>query len=320
MWTSPETGPSFIILITISAVAIDLAIGDPRFLPHPVRLIGKTLEALESIIRTTGTNLRFAGLAATIFLSCLVFFCVDFLTGLKALGTIAAIYFSYAGLALGELVREGRKVANLVNENRLEDARAALSMLVSRETADMDADRIRSSLAETISENLSDAFVAPLFYLVLLGPAGMWAYKAISTMDSMWGYKNLEYSELGWAPARTDDLLAFLPSRITALVMVAVTALSGGEWRKALANMGRDAGKMESPNAGWPMSAAAWIFAASMGGRFVYFGEAKEKPRLGPDGVWTAEKINALLRLCLMSGLLTCAIFLAAAALVFRPL
>lgn len=315
MWMISENGLSFMILTTVLAVALDFVLGDPASIPHPVRLVGKILDAIEPKLRSLGANLKLTGLAATILLSACVYFSIYFLTTLKAVGIVATIYFSYAGLALGCLLKDGRKVESLISEDKLPEARIALSMLVSRDTSTMNSKELRASLAETISENLNDAFVAPLFYLVLLGPAAMWVYKTVSTMDSMWGYKTNNYRKLGWAPARTDDILAFIPSRITALAMVAAAAFSGLEWRKALANVRRDAAKMESPNAGWPMSAAAWIFSARMGGKITYFGQIKEKPRLGPDGAWDSDKINELLRLCRFSGLGTCAVFLVSAAL-----
>ena len=143
-----------------------------------------------------------------------------------------------------------------------------------------------------MSENLNDGFVAPMFYLAIFGPGGLWAYKAVSTMDSMWGYKTDEYGELGYGAAKIDDVLAWIPARITACLMLFVGKWRGLAYYEDRSNFQIDAKKMESPNAGWPMAAAAWLFAGQMGGPAKYFGEMKEKPVLGPvGGVWDKNKI-----------------------------
>ena len=185
------------------------------------------------------------------------------------------MYFAFAGLALGCLMKDARRVAGLLEAGNLGEARHELSMLVSRDTEGLDAPALRRTLAETVSENLNDGFVAPLFYLSLFGPGGMWAYKTVSTMDSMWGYRNDRYRDLGRGAARTDDLLAWVPARITARIMLLAGKRLGLDHAAARAHHAADAAKMESPNAGWPMATAAWLVGGSMGGRAVYFGEAK---------------------------------------------
>jgi adenosylcobinamide-phosphate synthase len=163
------------------------------------------------------------------------------------------------------------------------------------------------TLAETLSENLNDAFVAPFFFLSVAGPAGLWVYKAVSTLDSMWGYKTPRYKDFGWAAAKADDVLAFIPARLTGLAMIGAGALTGLNWRAAYDNILADSGKTDSPNAGWPMAAAAWLLGASMGGPAVYFGEVKDKPVLGPEGDWTLDKVRRLRSLVLATGLLAAA-------------
>jgi len=154
-----------------------------------------------------------------------------------------------------------------------------------------------------VSENLNDGFVAPMFYLALFGPGGMWAYKVVSTMDSMWGYKTDQYRDLGYAAAKTDDVLAFIPARITACVMLLVGKYQKLAYDDAKANYKADAVKMESPNAGWPMAAAAWLFGCQMGGTAVYFGVEKGKPLLGPAGkVWDKQTIKDLIDFCKKAG------------------
>ncbi len=123
----------------------------------------------------------------------------------------------------------------------------------------------------------------------------MWVYKTISTMDSMWGYKNEEFKEFGYYAAKADDVLAFIPARITGFMMLAAGRIMKLDWESAYDNLIEDANKTESPNAGWSMAPAAWLLGAPMGGKAVYFGEEKEKPVLGPEGgEWTSLKLKRL--------------------------
>lgn len=286
------------------AFVLDLLLGDPRRLPHPVRFIGRVLDWLEPKARAWKLSLRVSGALCVFGVAAASYAGVHFLTELKYFGMVLLLYFAYAGLALGELIDCARDALDLIEEDgKLEEAREAVGMLVSRSTDSMDAEQLRRTLAETVSENFCDAFVAPMFYLVLGGPALMWAYKAVSTMDSMWGYKTEEYREFGWAAARADDLLAFVPARLSALLLMGVGAVLKLNVKEAWANFRADAAKMESPNAGWPMAACAWLVHGSMGGPTVYFGEVKMKPALGPASqAWSLEKLEKMFRLVLFSG------------------
>lgn len=286
------------------AFLLDLLLGDPQRLPHPVRLIGLWLDWLEPRARRLGLPLKLAGLLCVAGTAGASYAAVSFLCSVKYFGLILLVYFAYAGLALGELLASARAALRLIQDDaRLNEARQAVGMLVSRSTAEMDALELRRTLAETMSENFCDAFVAPMLYLVLGGPALMWAYKAVSTMDSMWGYKTERFRQLGWAAARADDALAYVPARLSAVLLIAVGGLLGLNWRQALAYFRADAAQMDSPNAGWPMAACAWLAEGSMGGPATYFGEVKLKPVLGPAGqVWTHEKLVKLSRLVLFSG------------------
>jgi len=290
--------------LPVLAFIIDLLLGDPQRLPHPVQLIGLWLDWLESVVRRFGLPLRLAGALCVLVTAGLAYVSVDFLCGLKYFGMVLLVYFAYAGLALGELLDSARDALELIeDEESLEEARVAVGMLVSRSTAGMDAAELRKTLAETVSENFCDAYVAPMFYLVLGGPALMWAYKAVSTMDSMWGYKTERFRELGWAAARTDDALAYVPARLSALLLLGVGALLGLNWREAWARFRADAATMDSPNAGWPMAMCAWLLQGGMGGPAMYFGEVKQKPILGPERLpWSLEELYKLFRLVLFAG------------------
>jgi adenosylcobinamide-phosphate synthase len=294
-----------IFLIPALAVILDRLIGDPVNWPHPVRFIGRGLDLFEAAIRRTGVDLRLAGWGAVLLFALGAWFIVARLTAIPYLGWLLAVYFAYAGLALGCLLKDARKVADLIDSGDLPGARQALSMLVSRETAALDAPAIRRTLAETVSENLNDGFTAPLFYLALFGPGGLWAYKAVSTMDSMWGYRTDRYIQLGQGAAKTDDVLAWIPARLTAFFLFIVGKRLGLKAATARGRYRDDARKMESPNAGYPMAAAAWLLEAQMGGPTVYFGKIKDKPVLGPAGaVWDRAKLFKLFRLTAKTGVL----------------
>ena len=186
-------------------------------------------------------------------------------------------------------------------------------MLVSRDKRAMDVRDLCRSLAESVSENLNDAFVAPLFWLLLTGPVGLWLYKCASTLDSLWGYKTERWLLLGQVAARLDDVLAFVPARLTAIAMLLTAVLlrkvhphSFGEaavwpgWR----TVARHAKRSDSPNAGWPMATAAWLFNGRTGGPAVYHGESKQKPFMGPEeGCWNTARVRALLRHTRLSGI-----------------
>ncbi len=296
--------------LPVIATALDLLLGDPQRLPHPVRLIGKWLDWLERHARAWVLGPRVSGALCVLLTAGGVWAVVEFFTGLHYVGMLASLYFAFAGLALGQLVDEGKDALELLDEGRLDEAREVVGGLVSRETTAMDAADLRKTLAETLSENLCDGYVAPLFYLVLGGPALMWTYKAVSTMDSMWGYKTEQYRDLGWAAAKADDILAWLPARLTALLLLVAGALLRLPWREAARRIPAEARTMDSPNAGWPMSACAWLLEGSMGGVAIYFGEAKMKPELGPKGQdWSVEKITKIFRLIVIAALLGLFVF-----------
>jgi len=291
------------------AVGLDLAIGDPPGRPHPVRLLGRAAKWLEQWLFAGGPEAeRGRGAVAALVLAGAAAGVSAFAAALPAwlpfVGTLLAIYLAYAGLALGQLLKEVRAVAALLAAGDLVAARQALGLLVSRDTAHMDEPAARRALAETCSENLADAFVAPLFWLALFGLPGMWAYKSISTLDSMWGYKNEKWLRAGWFAARADDALAFVPARLSAACILLAGRLRG-LGRARWAEVSAQARQCASPNAGWPMAAAALVAGARMGGPACYFGREVNKPLLGPfSGEWDDARLARLVRLCRDAGLI----------------
>jgi adenosylcobinamide-phosphate synthase len=291
-------------LVFLIALVLDLLLKDPPGWPHPVRWVGYALCRLESLARHQYIPLHLFGCICVALMAACAWFFVAFLSSLPWVGWVFAVYFSYAGLALGGLLQEGHRVAALLRLGRIGQARTALAGLVSRDVTNLDEEALRRALAETISENFNDAFIAPFFYLLLFGPPGLWVYKTISTMDSMWGYHTAQWKELGWAAARTDDLLAFIPARLSAIVLLCCARLMRFPRIPGWRELKHQAAKTESPNAGWPMAAAALCLNAGMGGPTPYFGRIKDKPWIGPRAnAWEDQAIARLLRLIRTAGL-----------------
>ncbi len=272
--------------IVLGAVVMDLFLGDPRTLPHPVVIIGWLISWLEGVLRQRISQPRLAGVALlviTVGVSYLVAAGLIYLGTLvaPAVGFLVALYLAWVSIAARSLHLESAKVAQALERGDLPAARVALSYIVGRETAQLDEPEVIRGAVETVAENTGDGVVAPLFYLMLGGPALAIAYKAVNTLDSMVGYKNERYLEFGWASARFDDLANFIPARLTGLLMVLAAPLCGlsgeGSWRI----LRRDCRNHASPNSGYPEAAAAGALGVRLGGANRYFGRTVEKPTIG---------------------------------------
>jgi adenosylcobinamide-phosphate synthase len=234
------------------------------------------------------------------------------------LGWLLAALLSWQCLAAGQLWREARAVARPLEENNLDLARQRLAMIVGRDTAALDRAGVRRALIETMAENLNDGFIAPLFYLTIFGPIGAVAYKAVNTLDSMVGYKNESYAQLGWCAARLDDVAGLLPARFSALLIILAARLVGldtaGAWRAAR----RDHAAHTSPNAGWPEAACAGALGIRLGGPSYYGGQLKEKPWLNQPGREAGRfDVDAAGRLLIMACALAGLLALAGTALLW---
>ncbi len=289
--------------ILITAVIFDLLLGDPRWLPHPVVGIGRIISALEKTLRRLFRNERLGGV---LLLSCVVgatyALVVFLLKGAYSIsyrvGIAMAVCLSYTCLAARSLHRESKPVADRLIAGDLEGARCHLSRIVGRDTEHLDEPEIWRALVETVAENTSDGVIAPLFYLMLGGPALGLAYKAVNTLDSMVGYKNERYRNFGSASARFDDLVNWLPARITGILMVSAAPLAGLSGRNALRVMLRDGGNHSSPNSGIPEAAAAGALGVRLGGANRYFGVTVEKPTIGDmKNELTMESYRGVIRL-----------------------
>lgn len=255
----------------VTGLALDLAFGDPRSIPHPVRAIGALASALEPPWRRSGLPLRAAGLGFW----CSVVIPVGLLA--KAAPKLNP-YWIWTFLALRSLDRDSMRVIESLG---IEEARSRLAMIVGRDTANLDEPEIVRAVIETMAENLSDAVIAPLFYLALAGPTGMAAYKAVNTLDSMVGYRNERYADFGWASARLDDAANLIPARLTAALIWISAGLLGLDIKRSIAVTLRDAHRQPSPNSGYPEAAVAGAIGVRLGGTNYYEGRPSEKACLG---------------------------------------
>ncbi|MBL8229206.1 MAG: cobalamin biosynthesis protein CobD, partial [Bryobacterales bacterium] len=192
------------------------------------------------------------------------------------------VYWIYSLLAVRDLDSHAMRVVTALEQGNLAEARTRLSWIVGRDTHHLDEPEIARAVVETVSENLSDGIVAPLFYLALGGPALMAAYKAVNTLDSMVGYKNERYRDFGWFSARADDWANLIPARLTALLICLIAAiLPGYSAREAIRIAMRDGSSQPSPNAGYPEAAMAGALGVRLGGANRYNGVVSSKAHLG---------------------------------------
>jgi adenosylcobinamide-phosphate synthase len=259
---------------------LDLLLGDPRRLPHPIRWFGNSIALGEKWLNR-GQARFFKGALLTIVLVAGVFIGLAFAEKwLMAWHPLAAMIFStvwvFYGFANKSLIQEGRAVFDTLEQQGLEAGRKRLSWIVGRDTSELSPQQIRVAVCETMSENLSDGVIAPLFFYALFGVPGMMAYKMANTLDSMIGYRNDRYEWFGKFAARIDDLLNFIPARLTALLM-ALAGLSG----RALRFVYTYGNQHKSPNAGYPEAALAGILNCRFGGPNVYHGILVQKPYIG---------------------------------------
>ena len=299
-----------LIVPLLAGYLLDLWLGDPDNWPHPVRVFGNAIAKGEKWLNR-GRFRFFKGalLSMTLVISVFAFFywLNVLLLHLPALYLVINSICVYYCLANHSLIAEGRKVFSVLENEGLEAGRKQLSRIVGRDTSKLSAQQIRIAVLETMSENLSDGVVAPLFYYAVAGVPGMMAYKMINTMDSMLGYRTERYEWFGKFAARLDDVANFIPARLTALLMVLVTGS-----RRGLQFIFQFGHKHKSPNAGYPEAALAGILDCRFGGPNVYHGKVVEKPFIGetdrviePPEIVRTGLVNQ--RTCLMMVLLSLA-------------
>lgn len=261
---------------------LDLLLGDPRRLPHPVVLFGNLIGWIERKWNKGRCRFLKGGVVAVVYpLGVLaagwgVAWCAQ-AVGVWCSVLVATVFVFY-GLANRSLIQEGGEVIRALREQGLEAGRKRLSWIVGRDTSELTPKEIYTAVLETMAENLSDGVVAPLFYYAIGGFPAMMAYKMVNTLDSMIGYRDERFRQFGCCAARLDDALNYFPARLTALLM-AVVAYRRELFRFILRNCYMHA----SPNSGFPESAMAGILDCRFGGAHVYHGLLVEKPYIGDN-------------------------------------
>jgi len=289
----------------VVAFLLDLGLGDPRWLPHPVVGMGKAITFLEKRLRKEHSSpgiQRAAGLFSTLVLVVGTYLLV--LISLrraaqtwKPAGVALSIILLYTAIAVRSLKEHILAVKAGLKTN-LTAARQALSQVVGRDTAHLKESEVVRAAIETAAENTCDGIIAPMFYAFIGGAPLAMAYKAINTLDSMIGYRDERYLHFGFAAAKLDDLANYLPARLTALLMIAGSWVLGYGYLRGWKTMRRDARKHESPNSGYPEAAMAGILGVQLGGESRYRGRACIRPVLGEEGtVPTEAHIDRALKL-----------------------
>lgn len=272
------------------AFALDLVVGDPRFLPHPVVGMGRTITWLEGRLRAafpdTPAGRRAAGrvLVCALPLATLALSLAVLLLAVRVSPWLAfalQVLMCAQSLATRELWRQTAAVRVRLEAADLPGARTAVSMVVGRDTAALDEAGVARAAVETVAENASDGVVAPLFYMALGGGPLALAYKAVNTMDSMVGYKTERYLDFGRAAARLDDAANWLPSRLAALLTCAASVLAGADARGAWRIWRRDRRRHASPNSAQTEAAFAGALGLRLAGDASYFGRVVHKPTIG---------------------------------------
>jgi adenosylcobinamide-phosphate synthase len=275
--------------LLIGAFLLDLAVGDPRRLPHPVVVMGKIISHGERLLRRGNARRDFlAGMRLSLFL---VFLSAAVTWGLVVVFNLLPVWLSFSAttalasttLATRGLLDAVKHVEAPLRAGNIVVAREKLSHIVGRETSHLNQDKVMRASLESLAESTCDGIVAPLFYLFLGGVPLAMAYKCVSTLDSMIGYRTERYFYFGKFAARLDDAMNFIPARLTALFMVIAASAVSLNPVRALRVAWRDHANHLSPNAGYPEAALAGAFGIRLGGPSIYFGKEVRKPYMGDD-------------------------------------
>ena len=272
-------------LALLIGFVLDLLLGDPAWLYHPVCIIGKYISFLEKKLRKRGGNLRISAVFLTASTVLLTMISVAVLMWLMSLlGRIPLLIgmslLNWMGIAITCMAKEARGVAKALAKG-VDAGRTQVARIVGRDTQSLNEEEIIKATIETVAENTTDGVISPLFYAAIGGPVLLWGFKAASTLDSMVGYLDEKYRDIGWSSAKLDDVLNYLPARITALLMFLAAFFTGMDGRNAWRIVRRDHANHKSPNCAWSEAAAAGAMHIQLGGTHDYFGKPIEKPTIG---------------------------------------
>ena len=278
-----------VYFIPLCALVVDTMFGDPRSKYHPVVLIGNCISFYESILykkNTTAKHQIILGISTVLLVLMSVMIVV---TGLLFVGgtihpvgySIVSLLCLYISISPRCLAEAGIEIANLLRKQDILEARRKVGWIVGRKTSELDESEITRATIETVAENTVDGIISPLFWFVLLGPWGAIGYRAINTMDSMLGYKNDRYLYFGRFAARLDDVVNYIPARLTLVLFVIAAFLCGKDWKHALRIAARDAAKHPSPNGGYAEAPVAGALHIRLGGQNVYHDKVTFRAYMG---------------------------------------
>ena len=280
-----------LVLAVLAAVTLDVALGEPRRW-HPLVGFGALVQRIERGLNPAGSGDRAQGLLAW----CLAVLPLTLLAGLLAqipyLGWCVQVLALYLAIGLCSLAEHAEPIADALDAGDLSRAREQVGRIVSRDTRDLNEEGVARAASESMLENGSDAVFAALFWFVVAGAPGVVLYRLSNTLDAMWGYRTPRFLRFGWAAARLDDLLNYLPARLVALTyaLCGQTALALRCWRT-------QAPTWDSPNAGPVMAAGAGALGLALGGAAIYHGELHQRPPLGEGTAPAAADIRRALQL-----------------------
>lgn len=312
----------------VLAFVLDRIFGDPHWKYHPICIIGNLIGGIERKLRArlpqTEKWERFGGKVLVCFVCFIVFSILLLISGI-AYKLNVWVYLAmesilcYFILAAKSLKTESMRVYAALKEKDTEGARAAVSMIVGRDTKVLDSVGITKAAVETVAENTSDGVIAPLLFAAIGGAPLGFLYKAINTMDSMVGYKNEKYINFGRAAAKTDDFVNFIPSRLSAVLMIAAAALCGQDCRNAARIFRRDRLKHASPNSAQTESVCAGALNVQLAGDAYYFGKRYKKDFIGDDTrAVEAEDIKRANRLMYTTAVITLVLVSAVKLILFK--
>ncbi len=271
----------------LAGCALDLLLGDPAWLYHPVCIIGKYISWCEKKLRARGGNLRRSAVlltASTVLITTAAAGLLVFLSGLlgRVPRLIVMALLDWMGLSAKCLAQEAVGVEKALGRG-IEAGRRQVARIVGRDTAALSEREVVCATIETVAENTTDGIISPMVYGLLGGPILMWAFKASSTLDSMVGYLDEKYRDIGWSSAKLDDVWNYLPARLTGCLLSLGAALCGLDGKSAFRIMRRDHRNHKSPNCAWSEAAAAGALHVQLGGTHLYFGKPVAKPTIGDD-------------------------------------
>ncbi len=301
------------ILIVIFALILDFIIGDPKNKFHPTSWIGTLIAKLVPIVKNESPKIeKFGGIILVILVTSIVSTLLVFLNigiqniSIEFVGIILSIIVGTillkTTIAIRGMEKHAMAVMDSIEKNDLESARNNLSMIVKRNTKNLDKNHVLSGTLESISENTVDGVTGPLFYFAFFGIIGAFVYRIVNTIDSMIGYKTSIFRNVGWFGANCDKILNYLPARITSIMMVLGAMILRNDWKKSYKIMRRDAKNTDSPNAGYPMAA----LAGALGTQF----EKINHYRVGDGNIeLTKDHLRSAISLMKITSILFCMVF-----------